>query len=252
MRLETKVPRRLGLAFAPSARPAVRFGCGAHVFRRASTDSGSSPRRDPEIGEADEDWISSGRWSAAFALALLLHLPLLRMAALTDVDETQWLTGHGRGAGSEAVSVYDLYLVTAKASAVAATVSAAPDPGVNAVAQAGASAPAETGAQAKAATKPAAVVLEAGGGGQDGYYARLRAHLQHYRWPIQAQAAGARTVLVRFRVDGRGGVSAIGLQRSSGDPQLDAEALDLVRRSAPVPQPPHGQAMNLAVPIAFE
>lgn len=236
MRLDAARPRRWALS-----RPARRSLCfgGAHA---------QCPARAPMAGGADEDWIVSGRWSAAFALALLLHLPVLHVAALDWVEQAQWLAGPGRGAGSDVVSVYELYLVTPKASDAETATAAQP------VAQAGtavrAEAPAPTKATAAAAPPPA--LSEAGGGGHDAYYARLRAHLQRYRRPVHAGAAGARAVVIRFRVDGKGSVSAIGLQRSSGDPLLDAEAVDLLRRSAPVPPPPRGQAMNLAVPIEFE
>lgn len=247
MRLEAARPRRFALLPAAPARRILRFAPLPGARRQPSLAAALSPPRAAPVG--DEDWIVSARWSAAFALALLLHLPVLRIATSNLVERTQWLTGPGRGAGSDVISVYDLYLVARKpgveqaaASPAVVAVSATPAP----------QSKASTATPAQATAAPAPDVRDAGGGGRDGYYARLRAHLQRHRRPVQAEAAGARTVVVRFRVDSRGGVSAIGVQRSSGDARLDAEALDLVRRSAPVPAPPRQAAVNLAVPIEFD
>ncbi|MFA5940758.1 MAG: TonB family protein [Sinimarinibacterium sp.] len=175
--------------------------------------------------------IDTWRWPSAFALALLLHLPLFGTGSAAWRDGAQNAAGSARGAGRDAVSIYELHF-------------SAPAPRVQP--------PAESEQRSEPAPAVESIMREAGGGGRGGYYASLRAHLQRYRRPIQAQTAGARTVIVRFRVDGEGRVSAIGLQRSSGDPLLDAEALDLLRRSAPVPPPPRQIAMNLVVPIEFE
>lgn len=243
MRLEAARPRRFALLPAARARRGLRFAAFPHARREASSAHVA-------VARGDEDWIVSARWSAAFALALLLHLPVLRIAALNLVEQAQWLAGPDRGAGSNVISVYELYMVTRKAVDEQATASPA------VVAASATPTPAESKVQTEAPTKvpaaPAPDMREAGGGGRDDYYARLRAHLQRYRRQVQADAAGTRTVVVRFRVDGRGGVSAIGLQRSSGDARLDAEALDLVRRSSPVPAPPRQAGMNLAVPIEFD
>lgn len=240
MRLETARPRRFALL-------PVRRGLRLAVVPRARREA--APAR-VGVSCGDEDWIVSARWSAAFALALLLHLPVLRIAALNLIEKGQWLSGPSRGAGRDAISVYDLYLVTRKAVVEQQAAANVVIPAAATPAPAESTGPTKT--TAKTAAAPAADVREAGGGGRDGYYARLRAHLQRYRRPVEAAAAGTRTVVVRFRVDSRGGVSAIGVQRSSGDARLDAEALDLVRRAAPVPAPPRQGVMNLAVPIEFD
>ncbi|SFF63674.1 TonB family C-terminal domain-containing protein [Fontimonas thermophila] len=100
---------------------------------------------------------------------------------------------------------------------------------------------------AAAATEPG----EVGGGGRDGYYARVRAHLQRHRQPLIGSDVRG-TAVVAFHVAADGRVSALVLQRSAGAAMLDAEALDLVHRASPLPPPPDGRARRLAVPIAFE
>ncbi|MFP5304962.1 MAG: TonB family protein, partial [Gammaproteobacteria bacterium] len=60
------------------------------------------------------------------------------------------------------------------------------------------------------------------------------------------------TALVGFRVDGRGDVSQLRLERSAGHATLDAEALALVDRAAPLPAPPRGEVLRLSVPVVFE
>ncbi|MCC0000160.1 MAG: TonB family protein [Methylobacteriaceae bacterium] len=57
--------------------------------------------------------------------------------------------------------------------------------------------------------------------------------------------------IVGFRVDARGGLESAWLARPSGHADLDAEALDMVRRSAPFPPPPAGADHNFGAAIAF-
>ncbi|MEQ1439466.1 TonB family protein [Fontimonas sp. SYSU GA230001] len=170
------------------------------------------------------------RWPLALGIALLLHLPLLRIGAPDGRAYGQDTPGTGRGAGRDRVTVYELRF-------------SAPvqRPGAVSIAAPAADTPTAAAAQQ---------IRDAGGGGRGGYYAELRVHLQRFRRPLQAQTAGPRTAVVRFRVDGDGAVAALALQQSSGDPYLDAEALDLLRRAAPVPRPP--RPLQLTVPIAFE
>lgn len=47
-------------------------------------------------------------------------------------------------------------------------------------------------------------------------------------------------VAVAFQVDGHGSLVGIGLTQSSGYPEVDAAAIDAVRRAAPFPPPPSG------------
>lgn len=57
--------------------------------------------------------------------------------------------------------------------------------------------------------------------------------------------------IVGFRVDAQGGLESAWLARPSGHADLDAEALDMVRRSAPFPPPPAGADRNFGAAIAF-
>lgn len=92
---------------------------------------------------------------------------------------------------------------------------------------------------------------KAGGGGVDRYFARLRAHLQAFRRELP-RATGSGQAEVRFTVSAEGRVLAMSLLGSSGSPELDAEALDLIRRAEPLPRPPEGRSLELAVPIVIE
>lgn len=104
---------------------------------------------------------------------------------------------------------------------------------------------------APAAAPPAAASAPAGGGGQDTYFAALRRHLSRFRQPLAGDALAVQTrqaVNVHLRIRADGGLGSLRLVQSSGDPALDAEALALVRRAAPLPPPP--QAMSVIVPVS--
>lgn len=165
-----------------------------------------------------------GRWPAAALLAVLLHLPLMWRAGALQL-ETQDSAGPARGAGRDRLVVLDLH---PRAGATAESSPIAP------------------------AVAPRSAPQDAGGGGRDSYFARLRVHLQRYRRPLATGGAAAGTAVVEFRVDAAGRIAALRLGRSSGDTLLDAEALALVQRAAPVPPPPDGQALRLSVPVVFE
>lgn len=87
-----------------------------------------------------------------------------------------------------------------------------------------------------------------GGGGEDGYFARLRAHLAWFRSPLPPRWAGARA-LIRVELTADGAVRAATVEQGSGIEAFDAEALALVGRASPFPSPPRGQAMRLVIPI---
>lgn len=57
--------------------------------------------------------------------------------------------------------------------------------------------------------------------------------------------------IVGFRVDGQGNLERVWLARPSGHADLDAEAMEMVRRSAPFPAPPAGADHNFGAAIAF-
>ena len=76
------------------------------------------------------------------------------------------------------------------------------------------------------------------------------AHLNGFK-PASSGAAG--TARVAFAVDRGGRVVSASLAASSGDPQLDAAAVAMVRRASPLPAPPPdlGGRINLTVPVRF-
>lgn len=57
--------------------------------------------------------------------------------------------------------------------------------------------------------------------------------------------------IVGFRLDAQGGLESVWLARPTGSAQLDAEAMDMVRRSAPFPAPPANADRHFAAAIAF-
>lgn len=91
---------------------------------------------------------------------------------------------------------------------------------------------------------------QVGGGGEARYYARLRAHLARYRHELPGGLPAAKA-RVRFRVSADGWISELELFESSGLAALDAEAMDLLRRAAPLPPPPEGRAARLIVPVSI-
>lgn len=90
-----------------------------------------------------------------------------------------------------------------------------------------------------------------GGGGKDHYLARLRLHLSAFRRQLPPGIAPGEAEVV-FVVSAEGRLASLALLRSSGDPALDAEALDLLRRSQPLPPSPEARALQLVVPILIE
>ena len=90
-----------------------------------------------------------------------------------------------------------------------------------------------------------------GGGGSDRYLARLRQHLHAFRRELSPGTAPGEAE-VRFVVSAEGRLESLALLRSSGRPELDAEALDLLRRSQPLPPAPDTRSLELAVSIRIE
>lgn len=83
----------------------------------------------------------------------------------------------------------------------------------------------------------------------DPYFDRLRRHLGGFRQPPPADAQPGLTARVAFRIEPSGAVSALQLVQASGDPRLDAAALDLIRAAAPLPAP--GEARRLQLPLSW-
>ena len=76
---------------------------------------------------------------------------------------------------------------------------------------------------------------------------------RHQRYPAGAKSRREQgNVQVAFSIDGGGRVKSARISRSSGNAELDRAALDMVRRSSPVPAPPDGETTrSLVVPVAF-
>ena len=83
----------------------------------------------------------------------------------------------------------------------------------------------------------------------------LRHLAQRRKFPPGAAQRGERgTAIVRFTVDTGGRVLSAALSRSSGFPELDQAAVDVVHRSSPIPRPPDGlpsSQLTLVVPVEF-
>jgi TonB family protein len=72
------------------------------------------------------------------------------------------------------------------------------------------------------------------------YRGEVMGRLQSFkRYPQAARARGAQgNPAVTFSIDASGRVLSVSLTRSSGDPNIDAESLAMVRRASPFPPPP--------------
>jgi periplasmic protein TonB len=83
----------------------------------------------------------------------------------------------------------------------------------------------------------------------------LMAHLdKHKRYPADRVLQGAE-ILVGFVLDRMGHVLSTNIVKGSGDPAFDAAAIDMVRRSDPVPQPPPlvaDEGLNFTLPVIFK
>ncbi len=83
----------------------------------------------------------------------------------------------------------------------------------------------------------------------------LMAHLdKHKRYPAE-RALKSAEILVGFVLDRMGHVLSTSIVKGSGDPAFDAAALDMVRRSDPVPQPPPliaDEGLNFTLPVIFK
>lgn len=84
----------------------------------------------------------------------------------------------------------------------------------------------------------------------------LMNHLSnHRRYPAAAREAGHQgAVQVRFTIDRRGQVLSARVAKASRSALLDDEALALLRRASPVPEPPGeiaGEVIELVMPIQF-
>jgi colicin import membrane protein len=79
-------------------------------------------------------------------------------------------------------------------------------------------------------------------------------HLAGYkRYPESARARGAQgRPTVSFSLDASGHVASVALSHSSGQPDIDAEAVSMVRRASPFPAPPPGANRSFTAAIGFQ
>lgn len=74
--------------------------------------------------------------------------------------------------------------------------------------------------------------------------------VKHY--PETARQRGAKGIAtIGFVLDRSGGIAAVSLLRSSGEVDLDAESVALVKRAAPFPPPPQGAQVSFAIEVGF-
>ncbi len=72
------------------------------------------------------------------------------------------------------------------------------------------------------------------------------------RYPESARSrGGSGTVIVSFSIGPGGQLARVSLARSSGQSDLDSEALETVRRAAPFPMPPMGAPLSFSIPLGF-
>ena len=72
------------------------------------------------------------------------------------------------------------------------------------------------------------------------------------QYPESARAHGAEgETVVSFTLDNAGRVVSARITRSSGQAEIDAETLAMVRRASPFPPPPSAAARSFSVPIEF-
>lgn len=105
-------------------------------------------------------------------------------------------------------------------------------------------------------TTPAPPAPQVSGNGPDTWEGRVLAALnRHRRYPRLAMARRQQGVpWVRFVIDREGKVLSVNLERSSGFPDLDREALALPKRAQPLPKPPDdkpGDTIELVAPVEF-
>ncbi len=76
------------------------------------------------------------------------------------------------------------------------------------------------------------------------------------RYPEEMRQKGAHgTVVVRIRIDRRGNIGYYAVERSSGVPELDHAAIDMIRRANPIPAVPkdypEGESFEFLIPVIF-
>jgi protein TonB len=88
------------------------------------------------------------------------------------------------------------------------------------------------------------------------YSSQLSREFAKYKqYPRIAQMRGWQGVArVELQIDASGGIQSLGISTSSGYEALDKQALEMVRKATPLPQPPEalrGREFTIIVPVAF-
>lgn len=105
-------------------------------------------------------------------------------------------------------------------------------------------------------TQPAPPAPRLSGDAAETWEGKVLARLiEHRRYPRSAMARGRQGVpYIRFTMNREGMVLSSRLERSSGFPELDREAVALPTRAQPLPKPPDdrpGETLELLVPVEF-
>ena len=104
--------------------------------------------------------------------------------------------------------------------------------------------------------KPAVPAPQVSKSAQETWEGKVLAQLnRHRRYPRPAMARRQQGVpWIRFVMDREGRVLSVRLERSSGFPDLDREAVALPKRAQPLPKPPEdrpSEVLELVVPVEF-
>jgi len=85
------------------------------------------------------------------------------------------------------------------------------------------------------------------------YRGEVMGHLAGFkRYPEAARARGAEgRPSIAFTLDASGRVASVSLTRASGQSDIDAEAVAMVRRASPFPAPPPGASRSFTATIGF-
>ncbi|MGH6796669.1 MAG: energy transducer TonB [Methylocella sp.] len=98
-----------------------------------------------------------------------------------------------------------------------------------------------------------AAPLPTGGGDAMSYQLIVGSMLERVKhYPESALRRGAKgTATVGFALDETGRLVSVSLLQSSGEADLDAESVAVVKRAAPFPPPPPGAKRSFAIKVAF-
>ena len=94
-----------------------------------------------------------------------------------------------------------------------------------------------------AASGSGATAAQAGNAAVSNYPGQVMERIRRTRQP---RLSGRGVAVVAFSVGNNGGLAAASIQRSSGNPAIDAAALAHVQRAAPFPAPPPGAGRSFA------